>query len=79
MSYETVSTTYTAIRRISDNSSHSIRSALFTRVNPDRVTLCDAIRRADAYLFLDIRRIIVIFQQAENQHYFDYFEEVHTF
>lgn len=39
-SYETVSTTYTAIRRIVDNSSHSIRSTLFNRVNPDRVTLC---------------------------------------
>lgn len=49
LSYETVSTTYTAIRRIGDNSSHSIRSTLFNRVNPDRVTICDAIRWADAY------------------------------
>ena len=38
LSYETVSTTYW----ISDNTSYSIQSALFTRVNPDRVTLCDA-------------------------------------
>ena len=75
LSYETVSTTYTAIRRISDNSSHSIRSALFNRVNPDRVTICDAIRQADAFLFLNIWRIIVFSQQTENQHYFDYFEE----
>lgn len=75
MSYETVSTTYTAIRRISDNSSYSIRSTLFNRVNPDRVTLCDAIRQADAFSFLNIRRIIVFSQRTENQHYFDLFEE----
>ena len=40
LSYETVSTTYTALYWISDNTSYSIRSSLFTRVNPDRVTLC---------------------------------------
>ena len=79
LSYETVSTTYTALYWISDNTSYSIRSALFTRVNPDRVTLCDAIRRADAFLFLNIWRIIVFSRQTENQHYFDYFEEAHTF
>ena len=50
-------------------------SALLNRVNPDRVTLCDTIRRADAFLFLSIRRIIVFSQQIENQYYFDYFEE----
>ena len=50
-------------------------SALFNRVNPDRVTLCDAIRQADAFSFLNIRRIIVFSQRTENQHYFDYFEE----
>lgn len=54
LSYETVSTTYTALYWISDNTSYSIRSALFTRVNPDRVTICDVIRRADAFLFLNI-------------------------
>ena len=50
-------------------------SALFNRVNPDRVTLCDAIRQADAFSFLNIRRIIVFSQRTENQHYFDLFEE----
>ena len=75
LSYETVSTTYTALYRISDNTSYSIRSTLFTRVNPNRVTLCDAIRRADAFLFLNIWRIIVFSQQAENQHFFDFFKE----
>lgn len=68
LSYETVSTTYTAIRRISDNSSHSIRSTLFNRVNQDRVTLCDAIRRADAFLFFNIRRIIVLSTFVRNWH-----------
>lgn len=68
LSYETVSTTYTALYRISDNTSHSIRSALFTRVNPNRVTLCDAIRRADAYQISSIRRIIVFFTFVRNWH-----------
>ena len=57
LSYETVSTTYTALYWISDNTSYSIRSALFTRVNPDRVTLCDAIRRADACSLLNINAL----------------------
>lgn len=68
LSYETVSTTYTALYWISDNTSYSIRSALFTRVNPDRVTICDAIRRADAFLFLNIRRIIVFSTFVRNWH-----------
>lgn len=79
LSYETVSTTYTALYRISDNTSYSIRSALFTRVNPDRVTLCDAIRRADAFLFLDIWRIIVFSQQTENQHFLIFSKKPHIF
>ena len=68
LSYETVSTTYTALYWISDNTSYSIRSALFTRVNPDRVTICDVIRRADAFLFLNIRRIIVLSTFVRNWH-----------
>lgn len=71
----TVSTTCIVMQRISDNASHSIRSELFNRVNPDRVTICDAIRRADAFLFLNIWRIIVFSQQTENQHFFDLFKE----
>lgn len=71
----TVSTTCIVMQRISDNASHSIRSELFNRVKPDRVTICDAIRRADAFLFLNIWRIIVFSQQAENQHFFDLFKE----
>ena len=57
------------------NAIYSIWGILFNRVNPDRVTICDAIRRADAFLFLSIRRIIVFSQQTKNQHYFDLFEE----
>ena len=55
--------------------SHFDPSALFNRVNPDSVTICDAIRRADACSLLNIRRIIVFSQQTENQHFFDLFEE----
>ena len=75
LSYETVSTTYTAIRRISDNSSHSIRSTLFNRVNPDRVTFCGTHPPVRRFLVPKYRRIIVFSQQTENQHYFDYFKE----
>lgn len=64
----TVSTTCIVMQRISDNASHSIRSELFNRVNPDRVTLCDAIRRADACSFLNIRRIIVFPILVRNWH-----------
>ena len=43
-----------ALVLINDNMSHFDPSALFNRVNPDSVTICDAIRRADAHLFLNI-------------------------
>lgn len=74
-SCETVSTTYTAMQRINDKASHSIRSALFNRVNPDRVTLCGTPPPGIHLPFSRYWRIIVFSQQAENQHYFDYFEE----
>lgn len=64
-----------ALILINDNMSYFDPSALFNRVNPDRVTLCDAIRQSDAFSFLNIRRIIVFSQRTENQHYFDLFEE----
>ena len=50
------------------NAIHSIWGILFNRVNPDRVTLCDATRRADAFLFLNIRRIIVFSTLVRNWH-----------
>ena len=43
-----------ALISINDSMSYFDPSALFNRVKPDRVTICDAIRRADAYLFLNI-------------------------
>ena len=43
-----------ALILINDNMSHFDPSALFNRVNPDSVTICDAIRRSDAHLFLNI-------------------------
>ena len=75
----TVSTTCIVMQRISDNASHSIRSELFNRVNPDRVTICDAIRRADAFLFLNIWRIIVFSQQTANQHFLIFSKKPHIF
>ena len=38
-----------ALISINDNMSYFDPSALFNRVNPDRVTICDPIRQADAY------------------------------
>ena len=57
-----------ALISINDNMSHFDSSALFNRVNPDRVTIFDAIRRADAFLFLNIRRIIVFPILIRNLH-----------
>lgn len=68
LSYETVSTTYTAIRRISDNSSHSIRSTLFNRVNPDRVTFCGTHPPGRRFLVSQYRRIIVFPILVRNWH-----------
>ena len=57
-----------ALISINDNMSYFDPSALFNRVNPDRVTICYAIRRADAFLFLNIRRIIVFSTFVRNWH-----------
>lgn len=57
------------------NAIYFVWDSLFNGIKSDGVTICDAIRRADAFLFLNIRRIIVFSQQTENQHFFDYFEE----
>ena len=57
-----------ALISINDSMSYFDSSELFTRVNPDGVTICDAIRRADAFLFLNIRRIIVFPILVRNWH-----------